>query len=368
MSSLDLLPDLAARLDELVPAETVAGDWADVLRRARPRARGRLLSFRVAFAIGVLLLLAAIATATYFALNRPSDLRPRPGALTLVSGSAHIAGPDSVAQIVEVLPNRGRRVAWHCPQYVFCGHLTSVDWAPDGRRVAFTLDATAAGSAYLGLHILDLANLRETQLPAKDDRRLGCRWPTNVAWSPDGRTLAYDCDSQGRSAIFTIRRDGTGHRRLRTGLSEASSPTWAPDGTRMAFAGSAGRGSAIYVMRLDGSRRVLIGRDGSLPDWSPDGTTIAYRSPHGIELVTPAGVRVTPRAKITPKGPPAWSPDSSRLAVGTNGGVFLVDKTGRNLRRVTNDRRGVLNTVRPAWYPDKTGRRRAQAAQECGPC
>jgi hypothetical protein len=39
MSSFDLRPDLAARLDALVPAEALTGDCADVARRAdlRPR-------------------------------------------------------------------------------------------------------------------------------------------------------------------------------------------------------------------------------------------------------------------------------------------------------------------------------------------
>ena len=34
MSTFDLLPELADRLDALVPAEVSAGDWDDVLRRA----------------------------------------------------------------------------------------------------------------------------------------------------------------------------------------------------------------------------------------------------------------------------------------------------------------------------------------------
>ena len=37
MSSFDLRPDLAARLDALVPAEALTGDWSDVVRRAGSR-------------------------------------------------------------------------------------------------------------------------------------------------------------------------------------------------------------------------------------------------------------------------------------------------------------------------------------------
>jgi WD40 repeat protein len=390
MSSFDLLPDLAARLDRLVPAEPALGDWADVERRTRPRARRRLLSLKAAVALAVFALLATIATATYFALW--GSATPHPGALTVVASGSN----PPVAEIVEVLPSGKTAIVWRCPGNVFCGELTGVDWASDGRHVAFTLDEISARSAYIGLHILDIATNRDIHIPhlrlarpmapqpasafrrllRQSDQRLGCRDPGAVAWSPDAKTLAYDCDSGGRSAIFTIRGEGTHHRRIDTRLLGAASPTFSPDGKRIAFAGwsrvsPGGRAadSAIYVMRVDGSRRVLVARKGSLPDWSPDGRTIAYQSPDGMKFVTPAGIDVTPRGRqIGPKGAPAWSPDGKSLAVGTRRGVFLGGATSGRFKRVTSKGVGRLGLVRPAWYPGKTPPRAEPQAQQCDGC
>jgi Tol biopolymer transport system component len=233
--------------------------------------------------------------------------------------------------------------------------MTSVAWASDHRHVAFTLNGFAMASAYLGLHILDTTTGRDVFIPTHDKKRLGCVLPSHVAWSPDGRTLAYHCVSteHAQSEIFLISRNGTRSRRLETGLLHVDWPTWSPDGRRIAFEGSMPRDStpSIYVIRLNGSGRVLVARHASMPDWSADGSTIAYASPSGVKLVTPAGVAVTPHA-IAPNGAPAWSPDGSSLAIGARGGVYLVDKTGQHLRlATTNGGTGPFGAMRPAWYP-----------------
>ena len=158
-------------------------------------------------------------------------------------------------------------------------------------------------STYVGLHIVDIASGRDIHLPAlpnlrqlipEEQTRLGCTFPTQVAWAPDGRRLAYACTTTnggyGRaSAIFTIRNDGTRHERVRTGIRHGAGwPAWSPDGKRIAFTGylgSSGR-PAIYTVRVDGSDRRRVALDGQAPSWSPDGKTIAYESSHGEAYVS----------------------------------------------------------------------------------
>ena len=192
--------------------------------------------------------------------------------------------------------------------------------------------------------------------------RLGCAFPTQVAWAPDGRRLAYACSifdgNGGRwSAIFTIGNDGTRHERLRTGLRNVGWPAWSPDGKHIAFTGFFGsKRSAIYSIKVDGSDRHRLTLDGQAPSWSPDGRTIAYQASHGVRLVTPAGVDATPsRGPVAPVGVPAWSPDGATLAVGTAQGTYLVDRSGARLRRVTrlNGDTPAFGRARPAWYPAK---------------
>jgi WD40 repeat protein len=353
--------------------------------RRIPRARTLLL------AAALLLLLAGVATATYLFERSGAAVTPLdapPGTLTLIDQTS-----NGVARIVAVLPGGRVRVVWKCPGHVkFCGDATSVDWSPDGRRVAFTMDEIGGRSAYVGLHILDLRTGRDLHIPSlplahplspfqsravlerlakQSYARLGCI-PADVAWSPDGRRLAYGCRNDFRpwapARIFTIRSDGTDRRLLRTGMRTAFAPSWSPDGTQIVFATwrqpvegvqwdttipAKHVRSSIYVVRLNGSGRRLVAHDAATPDWSPDGATIAYDSPDGVKLVSPFGVDVTPRAgRIAPPGVPSWSPDGAQIAVGTKTGTVLVD-TGvwshAPATSVTTDT--LLGLGRPAWYP-----------------
>ena len=353
MSSLDLSSGLATRLDALVPVELTAGDWGDVTRRVRPRRRARALKVAIAFAL--LLALAAVATGTYLVLRSNAVGTPSPGALTLIAGGHNVKSPP---RIVEVRPGARLRVIWRCPARPCGGYLTSVDWAPDGRYVAFTLGALNSRSAYLGLHILDTRAGRDVLVGSDRNAHLGCgkaEWPpyTAATWSPDGRTLAFACPN----GIHTIRRDGTQSRRLRAGAW----PTWSPDGTHIAFAS----GGRIYIMRADGSALRLVVRAGTQPDWSPDGTRIAYRARAGIRFVTPSAVDVSPGGRVVrPAGTPAWSPDGTTLAISTEAGVFLVAASDGRTRRVVRGAGG--DSLRAAWYPAGSSQRHVQ--QACDAC
>lgn len=385
MNDFDLVPALAAELDRLVPPDkTITIDWDEVLRRVEPgrarvqrRKRRRFLIAVVA--VVAFLLVAAVATGTYLALRGGGGSR---GALTIVTGGSSARWPGA-STIKEVAPDGRLRVLWHCPHpNRFCGEMTSLAWSPDGRKLSFTMDEIGGSSGYVGLHIVDTVTGRDLQLPRtglsdstpsqpaaffatmrrRSIRQLGCVFPAQVAWSPDSRHLAYSCALPGphpKGAIFVIRADGSGRRRIQTGAGGAGSPSWSPDGKRIAFSGSTAGSTNLYIVKLDGTGRRLIARDGDSPSWSPNGRTIAYRGACGIKLVTPAGKDVTPRASasacgaLSPRGYPAWSPDGERIAIGTRGGVFLLNSDGTGLVRVTKVGSGTagFGPQAPAWAP-----------------
>jgi dipeptidyl aminopeptidase/acylaminoacyl peptidase len=375
---------LASCLAELMPAT------APARRRIR---RGVRLAVAV---VGVLLALAGIATATYLAL-RPAVVRnaPRPGQLTVILGSAR-SGPTAKIAAVDAA---GRlRVVWRCPEPVFCGELTSVAWAPNGRRLALTLDEIGGTSGYVGLHVVDLRTGHDLHIPslpiphisrpqprsvgtalaAQARRRLGCDQPIELAWSPGSARLAYVCSSPytfqaQRTSIRLIHADGTGQAPIRTGTRSAYWPSWSPDGKLIAFSTQpaprvSGRTSteqpkiilhsSVWIVALDGSFRRRIAIDGAAPSWSPDGKTIAYESScGGVRLVALDGTDKTPGAPaacphIGVRGLPTWSPDGAQIAIGGPLETYVVRPDGTGLRRLTSAAsRGVLGGGRPAWAP-----------------
>jgi dipeptidyl aminopeptidase/acylaminoacyl peptidase len=374
MNTFDLLPDLAARLERLLPPEAGPGDWSDVLRRVAPVrrfSRTRPAQRLAVLVVALLLLLGAVATATYLVLHRGAAKRPHSGALTVTAGGYNARWP---VKIIEVLPRGRTVVVWRCPVRVFCGEPEGLDWSSDGRHVAFTVDEfnAAKDAPYLGLHILNIETGRDIRLLGEHQSRSDCPFPAAVAWSPDGRTLAYDCAAfEERSRIWLVATDGSHRRRLPTGSLDAAWPTWSPDGTHLAFAASrSGIRNGIYTVRLDGTALRRVVRHGSAPDWSPDGREIAYRAQSGVRLVTPTGRNVTPsrRGGVGPAGAPAWSPDGRELAIAGISGLYLVDRTGQHLRRVSI--RADVGSIgpRPAWYPVTRTTSSSPSAPSCQPC
>ena len=111
------------------------------------------------------------------------------------------------------------------------------------------------------------------------------------AWSPDGKTIAFDQDSTENQevrndnwpALFLLNvADGT-IRPLPTGFPQSSSPAWSPDGKTIAFVCSKGRdveNDVCIIPATGGTARILTGDNWSLdpssPAWSADGKTIYF--------------------------------------------------------------------------------------------
>ena len=270
----------------------------------------------------------------------------------------------------------------------------------------------------MGLHVVTLTTGRDLHIPSlplasptspqpysvlgklarQAIRRLGCPLPTDLAWSPNGRRLAYSCAFgfgiwPAPSSIFVIRADGSHRTRIRTGVRTAFWPSWSPDGTRIAFAtareprkrtrtGSTDPytivRSSVYAVRLDGTQRRLLATDATAPDWSPDGKAIAYQSScGGIRLVSPSGVDLTPGATpggcatIGVPGRPSFSPDGLKIAIAstTGRGLYLVNPDGTELERVTAQAgTGIFDSGRPAWMPASAPTDRLRKPSEASPC
>ena len=310
-----------------------------------------------------------------------AKMRNGPITLFVSAANGNAAGAAGIETVGQGMP----RVIWQCPRKVFCGQPVSFAWAPDGKRVAFSLDEIGGQSTYVGLHVVNVVSGHDAHIPpgaprtmsngawvpylGKMNDRVGC-WPaTDLAWSPDGSSLAYRCDKvginsnglRGRPHINVLTLSGSGHTTVRTSTL-AFWPSWSPDGTRLAYATGLLRPTKrteIYTIALDGSHKRLVATGGTAPAWSPDGRRIAYQARCGIRLVTPAGKDVTPAVTscgaIGRSAPPMWSPDGTKLAFETKAGVYVVDANGGDLRRVSS-RSIVSLEPTTTWYGALPGR------------
>ncbi len=199
-------------------------------------------------------------------------------------------------------------------------------------------------------------------LPASISRSVG-----PVAWSPDGRRLAF-LDQQDRLSV--VNSNGTGHRVVADHVWRLR-PSWSPSGEEIAAAVNDDGTLVLMAIRADGSsRRELVPRSrlASFDDfaWSSTGK-IAMRRKYGSRhpdagkqaLVTmdDGGGNETVIFRPVHQAPApeklSWSPDGSRIAfqlmeyleTRTETTVNVINADGSNRRKL-----GV--GTEPAWSPD----------------
>lgn len=163
-------------------------------------------------------------------------------------------------------------------------------------------------------------------------------------WSPDATHFACEGgndDHHARNGVYTIRSsDGSGLRRVTNAHGARDIPLdYSPGGTRIAFGRfdvpgrREGVNSAIFVVRSDGTgvRRITPwGFSDNAGSWSPDGTKIAFaRERRGQLFVVHPDGRGLQRIALQVgsryfAGDVSWSPDGTKI-------VFLLTaQTGPN--------------------------------------
>jgi Tol biopolymer transport system component len=186
-----------------------------------------------------------------------------------------------------------------------------------------------------------------------------------VAWSPDGRRVAFTTEGKDTSALYLANADGAGRRRLFSSGTRESYPDWSPDGRRILFVSDSGGHSDIYVREVDGTGlRALTHEAGrnSWPSWSPDGRQIAFMSDRTgkWQLFIMHADGSDPRRlthTATNEFNPEWWPDGRRLVFEStrNGGgkddIYSIDVASGRETRLTAI---AANAIFPAVSPDGT--------------
>lgn len=241
------------------------------------------------------------------------------------------------------------------------------DWSPDGRWIAFYRQAEGTRQRIFKIRPNGTRLTRVSHSPCLQNT---CPEDLDPVWSPHGGWIAftrYD-DRAGIQGVFRMRPNGS-HVSLIT--TRAQGAGWSPDGKRLVFEReSRDGGLAIFTVRRDGTgeRRLTPWRlhAGDHPDWSPDGRWILFRShvdqdqQGNVYLVHPNGTNLHRITDTHTHGATTYlsysfSPDGTKITVAYTGvgdagnpDVWVMNVDGSNFHNVT---KSAIWDSRPDWGP-----------------
>lgn len=143
-----------------------------------------------------------------------------------------------------------------------------------------------------------------------------------VAWSSDGKQLAYISDRSGEEELYVQAALGTSAAEAVTHGSHArySQPRWSGDDKRIAYSDQTG---TLFVLETATKRRITVAQDpnelSTDYQWSPDGQFLSYslNDATGYSSLYIWSVQDGNSKRVTPEffqaGSPAWSPDGALL-------------------------------------------------------
>jgi Tol biopolymer transport system component len=136
------------------------------------------------------------------------------------------------------------------------------------------------------------------------------------AWSPDGKTIAFQSFRDGTWRIWTVAAGGGSATAITSGPFDDREPHWSPDGTRIAFSSDRSGNYDIWMLDVKSRQVTQITKHDAndfWPTWSPDGKEIAFvsvRTPSpGVYAVAPGGTERLLAAADGNIGTPSWTPD-----------------------------------------------------------
>lgn len=361
-----------------------------VARRDRKQRNKRITAGVVAVAVAVagigMVLRAFDSSPRTPAVPSLSPL-PTNGDITFVGrgksdmASLYLVDPSggTPRRLLDLAPGCRRRGTSWCEPWI-----RSVDWSPDGTRIAYALYDGALGRVgdRAGIYVMEVAT---EQIHRLTRCSAPCVRQDDIEWSPDGSRIAYtqmDHDFcnwpssfAGSCSIHTVSVDGTDRTKVATGsVVDPVNPSWSPDGTTIAFSGRVGESGEewfVYTMVLDGSEPSRLAPDlpapeQNLPAWSPDGSTIAFLAdgggtmeegwPYELWLVAPDG---SERRLLTPgccrvgggglpAQAPEWSPDGAQILIheGSFIGMEVIDAATGDRSVISVKAGGAI-----AWQP-----------------
>lgn len=236
-------------------------------------------------------------------------------------------GLDGTVRVWEVATGRLVRALVGHPWYVY-----QVAWSPDGR----TLATVGANEAKVRLWDVQTGMLLRSIV--NDKGSVG-----RLAWSSDGKRLAMSVAASGYMYVYDA---ATGVRLNNAGLgTPVAALAWSPDGLVVAYAGPQ---SPIQLWELSQTNKgdiIEVTGDSTYSlAWSPDGKTIAVGGAATIRFFDFAERKLL-RTVAGQGYALEWSPDGKRLASATNNSLLQLwdDKSDKPVQTFAGSTVTALN-------------------------
>ena len=244
--------------------------------------------------------------------------------------------------------------------------LGPLAWSPDSRYIAAPRWAPAENQGSTGIHLISLAGgeprrLTDTQAPFRD---------TGVAFSPDGRTLAYAscnprCDLYLAALDASFMPAGSPRRLTTQSLGYIGVVAWTRDGKTVIYDSALGSGlSQLMRVAIDGTRGPERIELAGLNAFAPATATFADRlvfSRHYSDLdiykLQPDRASTPAVASTFPDYDPSFAPREDKIAFasardGSVAEIWVAASDGSGAQRLTQGP-GRWQTS-PQWSPDGT--------------
>jgi TolB protein len=183
----------------------------------------------------------------------------------------------------------------------------------------------------------------------------------SLAFSPDGKRVAYSSNKSGNADIWVANTDGTDARKITSSPAIDTAPSWSPSGNEIAFTSQRGGTPQIWVMDSDGLNPHKVSTIGKWNDgaaWNPAkefSTEIAYTTvlDGGREVAIVDVANGQTRQITEGRGScesPAWAPNGRHLVLACERGgrsqLAIADRMGRNVKAIDV---GPGNNSQPDW-------------------
>ena len=182
------------------------------------------------------------------------------------------------------------------------------------------------------------------------------------AWSPDGRSIAFNSDRLGEMNIWLRSEADSTDRQLTRGAGGDYQPSWSPDGKRVVFFSARSGNADIWAAEIQDGRLTRLTDDPATdvnPFFSPDGRQIAFMSDRGgrSEVWVMDANGAAPR-RVAPAVAGGhflrWTADSRgivfRVENGTQVQIFRVSVADGSMTRL----RDVVSGAHMSFSPDRS--------------